>query len=82
MKESKWTPNFDPRYESPFLPIWVAIKNLPIHLHDRKSLLDGAQVFGKPIKLDATTESFGRPSLARVCVEVDISQPQITKFCV
>ncbi|RAL41618.1 hypothetical protein DM860_013152 [Cuscuta australis] len=82
MKVSKWTPKFDPRYESPFLPIWVAIKNLPIHLHDRKSLLDIAQVFGKPIKLDATTENFGRPSLARVCVEVDISQPQITKFCV
>ncbi|VFQ89738.1 unnamed protein product [Cuscuta campestris] len=82
MKISKWTPNFDPRYESPLLPICVAIKNLPIHLHDSKSLLDIAQVFGKPIKLDATTENFGRPSLARVCVEVDISLPQITKFCV
>ncbi|RAL50522.1 hypothetical protein DM860_014464 [Cuscuta australis] len=80
MRISKWTPDFDPRYESPILPLWIAIKDLPIHLHSRSSLLRIGNVFGKAIKIDTTTKNFGRPSTARVCVEVDISKPLPTKF--
>ncbi|VFQ83921.1 unnamed protein product [Cuscuta campestris] len=82
MRISKWTPDFDPRYESPILPLWIAIKDLPIHLHSRSSLLRIGNVFGKAIKIDTTTENFGRPSTARVCVEVDISKHLSTKFYV
>ncbi|RAL49569.1 hypothetical protein DM860_017913 [Cuscuta australis] len=77
---SKWTPNFDPNVESPIMPIWISIKNLPIHFHAKESLMQIARIFGNPIKLDSTTENFGRPSIARICVEVDISQPQTNKF--
>ncbi|RAL47810.1 hypothetical protein DM860_011395 [Cuscuta australis] len=77
---SKLTPNFDPNVESPIMPIWISIKNLPIHFHAKESLMQIARIFGNPIKLDSTTENFGRPSIARICVEVDISQPQTNKF--
>ncbi|RAL54222.1 hypothetical protein DM860_018219 [Cuscuta australis] len=70
------------RYESPILPIWISIKDLPIHLHSKSSLMRIGNLFGKALKIDATTENFGRPSTARVCVEVDISKPPITKFYV
>ncbi|VFQ86944.1 unnamed protein product [Cuscuta campestris] len=79
---SKWTPNFDPNIESPIMPIWISIKNLPIHFHAKESLMQIARIFGNPIKLDSTTKNFGRPSIARICVEVDISQPQTNKFVI
>ncbi|RAL49053.1 hypothetical protein DM860_015044 [Cuscuta australis] len=82
MTISKWTPHFDPKLESPIVPIWISIQDLPIHLHAKESLLCIGQIFGNPIKLDVTIEYFGRPSLIRICVEVDISKPQINKFVV
>ncbi|RAL47151.1 hypothetical protein DM860_014045 [Cuscuta australis] len=74
MHITKWTPDFFPDKVIPIVPVWISVANLPIHFHDKRALLSIAQIFGKPLKVDATTESFSRPSIARFCVEMDLSQ--------
>ncbi|KAL0315099.1 UNVERIFIED_CONTAM: hypothetical protein Scaly_2888700 [Sesamum calycinum] len=34
----KWTPTFNPREESPIVPVWVRLPELPIQFFDREAL--------------------------------------------
>lgn len=74
MRITKWTPNYDPTKEVPVVPIWVIFPGLPLHMHRKDSLFQIAAMLGTPLKLDAATASMNRPSLARVCVELDVSK--------
>ncbi|RAL43046.1 hypothetical protein DM860_009828 [Cuscuta australis] len=56
-----------PEEDSPIVPCWISIPNLPIHLHDPKALFTIASHLGKPLKVDNATLNFSRPSVARVC---------------
>lgn len=38
MRVFKWTPEFDPFFESPITPIWCNLVGLPIHLYERSAL--------------------------------------------
>lgn len=73
MKVFKWTPEFRPDTETPIAPTWIAFEGLPIHLHDRHALFSIANLIGKPLKVDSSTLTLNRPSVARVCVELDVS---------
>ncbi|VFQ93056.1 unnamed protein product [Cuscuta campestris] len=73
MTLTKWSPSLSQESESPIMPIWISIPNLPIHLHDKRALLIIASTIGHPLKVDSCTLNFSRPQLARCCVEVDIS---------
>ncbi|VFQ92357.1 unnamed protein product [Cuscuta campestris] len=74
MVVTKWSPNLRPDEDSPIVPVWVTIPNLPIHLHDQKALFCITSKLGKPLKVDSATLNFSRPKAARVCIEIDVSK--------
>lgn len=75
MKVLKWSPNFKPDQEPPISPVWLSFNHLPLHLFQKIPLLSLASLIGRPLKVDAATQSLVRPSVARVCVEVNLLQP-------
>lgn len=74
MRVTKWTVDFDPSSDAPIVPVWVALPALPVHLHQQEALFEIVRPIGLPIKLDIATAKGLRPSVARVCVELDVSQ--------
>lgn len=70
----RWTHDFDPTVESPYIPVWIGLEGLPIHLFDPLSLFSIANLIGRPLKSDTATSHLSRPSVARVCVELDLSK--------
>ncbi|VFQ73494.1 unnamed protein product [Cuscuta campestris] len=80
MVVTKWSPNLRPEEDSPIVPVWITIPNLPIHLHDQQALFNITSLLGKPLKVDSATLNFSRPKAARVCLEVDVSIPLHSKI--
>lgn len=74
MRVTKWTIDFDPSADAPIVPIWIALPGLPIHYQQKAALFEIARIVGHPIKLDVATADGLRPSVARICVEADISK--------
>ncbi|VFQ88783.1 unnamed protein product, partial [Cuscuta campestris] len=74
MVVSKWSPNFHPDHENPIFPVWVSLTHLPIHLQEAKALHCIARSIGNLLMMDASTSAKTRPSVARFCVELDISK--------
>lgn len=75
MRTFRWTPEFHVSNESPFVPVWFSIPILPIHFFDNHSLFSIAQAVGKPLIIDAAMASLTRPSVARICIQVDLMKP-------
>ena len=78
---SKWYPNFDPdSFTISKLTVWVHFPNLPMEYFDEAFLQRLGQEIGKPLKVDDTTLAATRGKYARICVEVDLEKPLISKF--
>lgn len=60
--------------ESPLVPIQIGFPNLPIFMFNKVSLFSLEQLIGTPLTLDKATAEFKRPSIAKVCVQVDITK--------
>lgn len=82
MRIFKWTPEFDPKAESSLMPIWVSFPELPLHLFDKRALFSIAALLGKPLRIDEPTADRTRPSVARVCIEIDLLQPLHDVVCI
>ncbi|KAG8370048.1 hypothetical protein BUALT_Bualt14G0077100 [Buddleja alternifolia] len=80
MRVLKWTRDFDPREESPIMPIWIKVLGLKPHWFHRKFLFHVASLIGKPLKLDEATTEIDNPSLARICVEVNVMENLISEI--
>ncbi|CAH9095075.1 unnamed protein product, partial [Cuscuta epithymum] len=80
MRVTKWSPDFRPNVESPIVPVWLTLEGLPIHFHDKRAMFAIAGLIGKPLKLDIATTTLARPSLARVCVELDLTKEMPSKI--
>ncbi|XP_071906094.1 uncharacterized protein [Coffea arabica] len=74
MRVFKWSPDFTVSSESSRAPVWIALEHLPIHFFDKASLFSIASTIGNPLQIDAATASLARPSVARLCVDLDISK--------
>ncbi|KAG8388226.1 hypothetical protein BUALT_Bualt02G0103600 [Buddleja alternifolia] len=72
MRVLKWTPDFDPKEESPIMPIWVKILGLKPHWFHRQFLYHVASLIGKPLKLDESTTVIDNPIVARICIEINV----------
>jgi len=57
----------------PVVPVWIALEGLPAHLQDKRAIYSIANLIGKPLKVDSSTLSLNRPSVARIFVELDVS---------
>lgn len=75
MRVFKWTLSFHVTKESSLVLVWFSLPSLPIHLFDKYSLFSIVNPLGKPIFIDAATANLSRPSVARICVEVDLLRP-------
>ncbi|VFQ86520.1 unnamed protein product [Cuscuta campestris] len=80
MVVTKWTPSFHADSESSVFPVWVSLTHLPIHLQEAKALHSIASSIGHPLMMDASTAAKTRPSMARFCVEIDISKDLLKKI--
>lgn len=56
-------------------PVWMRFPLLPLEYYDEDIIMEIAGSLGKPIRVDNKTEASIRASFARVCVEIDLSQP-------
>ncbi|CDP20930.1 unnamed protein product [Coffea canephora] len=74
MRVFRWTREFHVLRESSLAPVWVVLPALPIHYFDKHSLFSILSPVGRPLFLDSATAAGTRPSLARVCVELDVAK--------
>ena len=60
--------------------IWIQLPGLPIEYYDSLILFEIAKLLGKPIKLDVHTGNMNRARYARICIEMDSTQPLPSKI--
>nr|XP_027062778.1 uncharacterized protein LOC113689154 [Coffea arabica] len=75
MRVFKWTTSFHVHKEPSLVPVWFSLPKLPLHLFHKECLFHVVSPLGRPLFMDAATRSLSRPSVARVCVEVDLVKP-------
>ncbi|KAL0361239.1 UNVERIFIED_CONTAM: hypothetical protein Sradi_3808400 [Sesamum radiatum] len=75
LKFALWSPEFNPNIESSIAPVWIQFLELPVHLFQKKVLFGIISLIGSPLELDEATANGLRPSVARVCVEIDLMKP-------
>ncbi|KAK4434818.1 hypothetical protein Salat_0644700 [Sesamum alatum] len=66
MRVFKSTPTVNPRVESPIVP--------------QEALFSIARLLGTPLRTDVSTTTLVRPSVARVCVEINLLEPLQTEI--
>lgn len=77
----KWVPNFTPDDEPiKILNAWVRIPDLAVEYFDAAFLHKVGSKIGKVIKIDNTTANAERGKFTRMCVEIDLSKPLLSKF--
>ncbi|XP_021756080.1 uncharacterized protein LOC110721238 [Chenopodium quinoa] len=77
---TQWRPNFRP-HQSQFetMAVWIRFPELPVEYYEKSALFEIARVVAKPIRVDYSTDRITRGRYARVCVEIDLNLPLITK---
>lgn len=78
---SLWSPDFITS-ESLALKtmVWIRFPGLNLAYYDESFLFALASSVGKPSRVDVNTKAMHRGRYARVCVEVDLSQPVATRI--
>ncbi|KAF7827992.1 LINE-type retrotransposon LIb DNA [Senna tora] len=77
-----WTTLFDPEEPIQKLAAWVHLPDLPLELYDTKFLHTIRNFIGKVLRIDTNTMTQTRGKYARLCVELDLSKPLLSKYCV
>ncbi|XVE85315.1 hypothetical protein DITRI_Ditri17bG0081800 [Diplodiscus trichospermus] len=74
-------PNFDPEtFTILKLAVWVCFPNLPMEYYDQEFLLKIGCRIGNPLRVDTITIAAVRGHFARLCVEIDLEKPFLSKF--
>ena len=78
----EWVPNFVPEEDHiTKLTAWVRIPKLSVEYFNKSFLLHKIrQKIGRVLKIDSTTENVERGQYTRMCVEVDLTKPLLSKF--
>ncbi|CAN1181524.1 hypothetical protein LINPERHAP2_LOCUS35448 [Linum perenne] len=77
----EWRPYFRP--EETFLStlrVWVRLPGLPFEYFDNSVLKIIGDRIGRTVRIDHTTLEGSRGNFARICVEVDLSKPLLSKY--
>lgn len=69
MRIQTWTPTFKPDEETPIVPVWVSLPELPWHCYNKKFVSALLSPIGKVLYLDSASIHKTRGSLAKVSVE-------------
>ena len=78
----EWVPNFVPEEDHiTKLTAWVRVPKLSVEYFNRHFLLHKiGHKIGRVLKIDSTTENVERGQYTRMCVEVDLTKPLLSKF--
>ncbi|KAL8161267.1 hypothetical protein V2J09_012756 [Rumex salicifolius] len=77
----RWRPNFFASEEKlRYVAAWIRIPNLSMEYFDRGVLSMIGKHIGKVLKIDKTTMIGERGRYTRMCVEIDMEKPLISKF--
>ncbi|OMO78091.1 hypothetical protein CCACVL1_14659 [Corchorus capsularis] len=76
----RWKPNFKPSSASfGTTAVWIRLPELPIEYFAEEELLQLGRFVGKPLRIDANTRFAMRGKFARICVEIDLDKPLVSK---
>nr|GMD33042.1 uncharacterized protein LOC109175269 [Ipomoea batatas] len=77
----EWEPNFCPwKNKTEKLLVWVRFPKLPIEYFEEDFLMKIGLSVGRHVKIDTTTSLTTKGNFARICVEVDMSKPLLSRF--
>lgn len=68
----RWTSDFRFDTESSIVPVWVSLPNLPIYMFNKHCLFSIGSSIGEPLTIDMSTAEISRPSLAKICIQIDL----------
>lgn len=68
----KWTLDCRPYVESSIALVWISLPNLCIFLFDKQCLQSIGSLIGWPLTQDSAMADFSRPSVVRICVEINV----------
>ncbi|CAN1271017.1 hypothetical protein LINPERPRIM_LOCUS14082 [Linum perenne] len=76
-----WRPYFRPEDSTlSTLRVWVRLPGLPLEYFDYGILKRIGDKIGTTVRIDHTTLEGARGNFARICVEVDLSKPLLSKY--
>ncbi|KAE8726828.1 hypothetical protein F3Y22_tig00006038pilonHSYRG00002 [Hibiscus syriacus] len=76
----RWRPNFVVANASiPSTTVWIHIPGLPIEYFEESVLCNLGRLVGKHLKIDYHTAWSTRGRFARICVEIDLNTPLLSK---
>ncbi|CAN1182375.1 hypothetical protein LINPERHAP2_LOCUS35931 [Linum perenne] len=76
-----WRPYFQPEESTlSTLRVWIRLSGIPLEYFDYGILKRIGDRIGKTVRIDHTTLEALRGNFARLCVEVDLSKPLISKY--
>ncbi|XP_031120941.1 uncharacterized protein LOC116024180 [Ipomoea triloba] len=77
----EWVPNFDPLTDTTKkVLVWVRFPSLPVEYYNLLCLRKVGNKLGRTIRVDHTTSLVSKGKFARVCVEIDITKPLVSRF--
>ncbi|CAN1273765.1 hypothetical protein LINPERPRIM_LOCUS15179 [Linum perenne] len=77
----EWRPYFRPEETLlTTLRVWVRLPGIPFEYFDRTILKLIGDRIGRTVRIDHTTLEGSRGNFARICVEVDLSKPLLSKY--
>lgn len=77
----EWEPNFHPyKNKVKKLLVWARLPAIPIEYFEDDFLAKIGNQIGRPVRIDTTTSLVSIGKFARICVEVDLSKPLLSKF--
>ncbi|CAN1129037.1 hypothetical protein LINPERHAP2_LOCUS5002 [Linum perenne] len=77
----EWRPHFRPEDTVlSTLRVWVRLPGIPLEYFDRSILQIIGDRIGRTVRIDNTTLEGNRGNFARICVEVDLSKPLLSKY--
>ncbi|XP_050226208.1 uncharacterized protein LOC126676119 [Mercurialis annua] len=77
-----WYPQFDCSKDCiQKIQAWIRLPGMPIQYYNKKVLRYIGEMVGRVIKIDYCTEAAERGKFARIAVELDLSKPLVSQFC-
>ncbi|KAH0652922.1 hypothetical protein KY289_030600 [Solanum tuberosum] len=74
MRIQDWTPSFEPEVETPIVPVWVTLPDLPWHCYNKDYVSGLLLPVGKVLYLDSAYIKKTRGSKAKVKVQIDLTK--------
>ncbi|XP_031097111.1 uncharacterized protein LOC116001370 [Ipomoea triloba] len=77
----EWEPNFDTRCDQTRkILVWIRFPDMPVEYFEEEFLMKIGRDIGRPIKIDTTTSLVSKAKFARMCIEMDITKPLLSKY--